>query len=289
MNPENKEYQVRKILVPLDDSGHSLSALETAATLASALNAELKGLFVEDHELFQVAQLPIFREVSPLAPKSRRLEPDHLARALKVQADKLRRIIASKAEEARVQWTFDVCRGGVPSEVQEHSLDVDMTVLGKAGRACLSAPRLGSTVRKVITQSKGLTLVLQEGLGLESPVLTLYSGSALSRRAMQVALSVAKAVQGEVLALIPAQSQQDYLHKQNSLTQEFAESPVQIYTRQIKNIEIDILLAVVQAEQGRPFILPVEEEHFNLEELQGLMNRLKNPVLLVRSPGQSPG
>ena len=47
MNP-NVDVAIRRILVAIDGSSHSLAALDAAADLASRLRAELSGLFVED-------------------------------------------------------------------------------------------------------------------------------------------------------------------------------------------------------------------------------------------------
>ncbi|MFO8033134.1 MAG: Lon-like protease helical domain-containing protein [Desulfohalobiaceae bacterium] len=134
-------------------------------------------------------------------------------------------------------------------------------------------------------QDKGLSMVLQEGLSLNSPVMIIYSGSKLSRRAVQMALNMARAVQGEVLALIPAKTESAYQARRTELAEQFPELSSKIFTRQIKAVELESLLAAVQAEQGSPLVLPVEEEHFSLQDLQSLIDKISSPVLLVRYSG----
>ena len=52
--------RLKRILVALDASEQSLTALETAATLAQAMQGELTGLFVEDAELLTLKALNAF-------------------------------------------------------------------------------------------------------------------------------------------------------------------------------------------------------------------------------------
>ena len=63
MKEEARELVIRRILVALDASRHSLAALEAAAELAARLKAELVGLFVEDIDLLRLAGLPFAREI----------------------------------------------------------------------------------------------------------------------------------------------------------------------------------------------------------------------------------
>ena len=63
MNDQELEPVIRRILVAVDASTHSLAALEAASVLAEVLNAELVGIFVEDINLLRLAGLPFAREV----------------------------------------------------------------------------------------------------------------------------------------------------------------------------------------------------------------------------------
>ena len=50
--------QMRRILVAVDASPHSLAALDAALRLAADLEAEIIGLFVEDINLLRLAGMP---------------------------------------------------------------------------------------------------------------------------------------------------------------------------------------------------------------------------------------
>ncbi|HHP7234546.1 MAG TPA: universal stress protein, partial [Desulfobacterales bacterium] len=81
-----RKTSIERILVALDASPASVSALQTAVELAARLGARLVGLFVEDMNLLRVTQLPFAREISLFSPWFRRLESGELERQLRVQA-----------------------------------------------------------------------------------------------------------------------------------------------------------------------------------------------------------
>ena len=74
---------VRRILVALDASAHSLAAVEAAARLAEKVDAELEGLFVEDVNLIRLARLELAREIDVLSARLRDLESQQLERQLR--------------------------------------------------------------------------------------------------------------------------------------------------------------------------------------------------------------
>ena len=59
MNERELEPTIRRILVALDASPHSLAALEAASELADALKAELVGIFVEDVNLLASGRITL--------------------------------------------------------------------------------------------------------------------------------------------------------------------------------------------------------------------------------------
>ena len=66
----------RRILVALEAGESAPALLEAAANLAAGLHAELVGLFVEDRELLDAADLPVTRSIPALArPAPRKILP----------------------------------------------------------------------------------------------------------------------------------------------------------------------------------------------------------------------
>ena len=94
MRKQGKQQTIRRILVALDASHHSLAALDAAAELAASLEAELQGLFVEDANLLRLAGLPVARVVRYPFATPARPDPVRMERELRVQAAQARQALA---------------------------------------------------------------------------------------------------------------------------------------------------------------------------------------------------
>ena len=90
MNEQNEELTIRRILVALDASHHSLAALEAAAELAAGMEAELQGIYVEDVNLIKLAGAPGAREVRYPYIDAGRLSRERMERQLRAQAAQAR-------------------------------------------------------------------------------------------------------------------------------------------------------------------------------------------------------
>lgn len=87
----------------------SLSAPQAIARLAQDMQAELLGLFIEDEELLRFAALPFAAEVGLASAARRSLEPAAVERALRAQAERLRRALAAALDPAHA-FSFRVER-----------------------------------------------------------------------------------------------------------------------------------------------------------------------------------
>jgi len=108
--PEKTEAPETRVVIGLDTSLVAREALSLAARLAASVDARLKGVFVEDENLLTLADLPFAREIS-LSGEIRSVDPERMLRAMKAQAESVRRTLARIAAEANVDWSFDVRRG----------------------------------------------------------------------------------------------------------------------------------------------------------------------------------
>jgi nucleotide-binding universal stress UspA family protein len=106
VSADTRAWVIRRILVALDASRQSVAALQVAADLASHLEAELVGLFVEDINLLRLAELPFAREVGSYSATRRRLNTRQVERQLKVQAERARRALEAYADRASVRWSL---------------------------------------------------------------------------------------------------------------------------------------------------------------------------------------
>lgn len=128
---QEREHEIEQILVALDPSAHSLAALEAAVRMASRLEAELLGLFVEDANVRRLADLSFVQEVGLFTASCRRIEIRELSRQLQVQAGTMRRRFSIVTRGLGTRCTFREIRGRVVSEVLGAASEVDVVILGK--------------------------------------------------------------------------------------------------------------------------------------------------------------
>ncbi|HWP84365.1 MAG TPA: universal stress protein, partial [Terriglobia bacterium] len=127
---ELMDVTIRRILVALDASAHSLAALEEAASLAEAMEAELVGLFVEDTNLLRLASLPFARQLSYPSGAAEPLSGERLERELKVRAERARKALEAAAARRRRPWTFRAVRGQVVREILAAAMQADLILAG---------------------------------------------------------------------------------------------------------------------------------------------------------------
>ena len=199
-----REVAIRLVLIALDASPSSLAALETAAGLAAALDAELSGLFVEDANLLRVAELPSARVLGSFSGRPLALGRQDMERGLRAQAGRAHAALAAAAQEVPVRWSFRVARGTVAPEILAAVSESSLLVLGKTGR---SGTRFGSTVRAVAAEAPGPVLIAGHGAPRGSTVAVLYDGSPASERALGLAARLAR--KRRITVLIPTDGAQD--------------------------------------------------------------------------------
>ncbi len=178
---------IRRILVALDASVASLAALEAAVDLASRLEAELIGLFVEDVNLLKLAALPFAHEVGFPSARRRRLGRVEMERSLRAQASRAEAALITAAERQSVHCSFRVVRGEVTTQVLEAATEVDLLALGRA-----RAWRLGSASHLIVSAASGPVLLLPSGVSVRAPVAAVFDGSAESARALMLARLLAQ-------------------------------------------------------------------------------------------------
>lgn len=280
MKDSERELTIRRILVGLDASPHSLWALEAAGELAASLRAEVLGLFVEDINLLRLARLPFAREVGFFSGSLRRLDIQNVEQQLRAQAERARQALTTIAERTEVRWSFQVTRGDITSELLAAALDADLVILGKAGWS--GQRRLGSTARAVLLQASGPALILQDGARLALPALVLYDGSQMAQRALAAAIQLVRGKEGYLTILLLAGDAETAQFLQAQVAEWLRERELKAHYRWLSEADVPRLCRVARAEGGGVLIVHGETPLLQGEALVALLNEIECPVLLVR-------
>jgi nucleotide-binding universal stress UspA family protein len=253
--------------------------LEAAVDLARRHNAKLVGLFVEDFNLIRLAQLPFAYEVVRQTAKVRQLGLADMERQLRMQARRARRTLMRQARRYGLDWDFHVARGEVPLEVMAKADESDWIILGKTGWS--QGDRAGSTTRAVLNQAERVILVLDRGLNLKRPVVSLYDGSEVARRSLATAAMLAKGQGVGISIFLVGGSKEDMGQlkaEASALLQEHEARAT--YRWHQANGSHSLVRAVKQI--GCLLVLPAGVAGLAGDSLVELIDQLSCPVLVVR-------
>jgi nucleotide-binding universal stress UspA family protein len=281
MKGGGRELIVRRILVAVDASPHSMAALQAAADLAARFQAELLGLFIEDVNLLRLAELPFAQEVGVFSATRRRMDTRRVERQLRAQASRVRQMFAALAERAEVRGSFRVTRGAITSELLAAASDADMIIVGRAGWSLARSTGLGSTARAIAVQAPSSTLVLQHGACLGPPVLIVYDGSALAQKALAAAADLVER-DGSLTVLVLADDLDVAQHLTGQAAEWLEERGVEAVFRSLTESSARRLAFAVQREGCGTLVLPARISVLEDEALLALLDQVNVPVLLVR-------
>ena len=274
---------IRRILVALDSSPASLSAMEQAIELAAGFEAEVIGLFVEDINLVRLAELAVTHEIGLFSAASRRLEIRFIERQFRGQASQARQVLARLADQAGVQWSFRVARGVIARELLSAALEADLIILGRAGSSALGRRRLGSTVRAILLQPPQLTIIFQPGSRLGGPILAFYDGSPAAQKALAAAAQLSRDGERRLTVLVMESDPATAKALQQEAEHILAAWP-ELTVRHIWHPQADItgLARAILAEGCQMLALPSESAILDNQAILALLAQVECPVLVAR-------
>jgi len=282
VDESEQEFIIRRILVDLDASTHSLAALEAAAGLAASLGAELIGLFVEDENLVHLAGLPFAHEVRSPSASRRRMSSDQMEAQLHLQASQARRAMADAAGRAQAKWRFETVRGQVTASVLAAALEADMLAMGRISRPLSRRSRLGSTAREASLRTKGPVLLMPQGSDLSYPVLVTYDGTAAARQALMTATQMAKAGGDNLSVLLIGDSAEKVQVLREAVASQLAAFNIATTYHWLPQATVEKLAEVIHAAEDCVLVLGGDNPLLEAEAIQDLLDETDCPVLLVR-------
>lgn len=209
-----------RVLILLDGSPLSLSALEAAAEIASARNTEVLGIFVEETDLLRAAGYGFAREVGGSSGLARPLEAAALEARLQALAEQARRSLKQAMARRGLSQTLKLCRGRVAEEVLNLVQPEDLVVLGRVGWSGIPGVRLGSTARVLLRQAPGdVMLWATPGHRRQNRVVVLLNhDQGANHRAVHLGAELAHRSNQPLSVLIRASSEADQAIAQDILT-----------------------------------------------------------------------
>ena len=287
MTPVDRLDAMRRILVAMDASQGSLSALETATALAELVQAELEGIFIEDADLIALADLPFSREVRLAGGSVQALDLTALEGELRMQAMAARRAMQRAAARRRLPWTFRSVRGSVISELAAAAREVDILCIGRRGQSPLRTARLGNTIRAALRSARVVLVAGTGGLALTGPVAVVVGPTGLTEPALRFATVVAEKT-GQPLLIYVTGSDMRAIEVQQRQVEGMLPEGRPVRFRSIDTAHMPLLFDTLRAERQGLVICGAKREDGQLEWLERLVDSVHCPVLVFNAEAAEP-
>lgn len=287
MTDRESLHRIRRILVALDASAHSLAALDAAVELAARLEAELLGLFVEDVELLSLAECPYARELLYPSAKEAPLSRATMEARLRAQSERAREALGNAAGRSHVPWTFRIVRGRVTPEILAAAAEADLLAMGKIGWSFGPLVRLGSSALAVVTSAIPVLLVSEQGLPPNVKLVVYYEGSIAAQRSLLAALQLAKAKQNIITVLLAAGDGDRALKMRDEVNALLKGKEIEVRYREIDPDDEMSLFRALKAEQPGSLVLGGRELLKKLQSIGAPQREIEAPLLLL-ADGEEP-
>lgn len=256
---DSGELNVKRILMDMDAWGASASLMQSAVSLASRLQAELFGLFVEDAELLHAADLPFTREISLASARHRDLDAASIIRFLQIEADKLRRQMETLATSSKINWSFNVARGEHFEQLFEKCDEFELIIF---------MPRRYYLIKRYQNVA----------MNMGGPVTVLLEGGIHSLRSLQV---IKYLIANGSLTQLHVLSQGNVI-EEKAKTQ-LAQMAVPVSYKTVSKVSVPELSDYIRLVSPSLMVLPfLDEWRQQPAEIKSLLDQLSCPLILVR-------
>jgi nucleotide-binding universal stress UspA family protein len=272
---------VDQILVPLDSSPHSFAALHAALDLAGHYNAKIKGIFIEDITLLNLAEMPFRQEVGEYSAIIREISTNGITHGISVQSRWVIRTFQKLINQNNLKGNFSILRGRVLETIKRESKYCDLLVIGKAGKNTLRRQKLGSTARALIHEQTKSLLLVEEENRLGHPMIVLFDDSPEGQVSLETGRDFLD--EGETLVILVSDENSAYFQKKKREIINWAsrnEINVSIQTFNKRNFT-RFIQKIDGLKEGL-FILPWIKNGEKSPIIEYCLDNLTLPILLIR-------
>lgn len=254
-----------------------------ATILATAIEAEILGLFVQEEAMLDFAGLP-FAQVSKFATaKTVPLTPRSMAAAMARSAEMCRRALSTHADRARIRWSFNIERGELPLTLRGNVAAGDFLVLSGIGHG-FGAAQLIDELRMMPSGIRGVVVAARQvSAGHKGPVVAIDDGDASGEFTVSLARQVARtahaAIELFVVASTDAEAERTIERARKMIEPDQSLTIKRFYPGMPDAIVSALIRSgpsfIVADRQGEPF--------HNDEAAIKLLRAARAPVVLIRS------
>jgi nucleotide-binding universal stress UspA family protein len=281
--PARRAFDVRRIVVAADSSPHGRAAMAAAAALAGELGVDLEGLFVEDVNVLNVAELALGRELHVISGQARAFDRAALECELRAEAACARRVLEAFALRQHVAVSFRVVRGRVGAEVIAAAGEADLLVLGTASRSIGAFGHPGSTAVAAAVGATGPVLLLRSGRTIAGRALVAFDGSEGARLAVEAAVRMAHGREDALTVVVLVASTADGAAQLEAEVKKMsAATGTTLQFRHVDALDLTAMCRLTHESKADVLILAADSPVLSDRQHGRLLADAGCPVLLVR-------
>ena len=171
------ERRIARVVIAVDAVGEYQASVETAAQLASWLDAALHGVFIEDEALLKLTGIPSVRHVGPSGESFAAIDERAVLHQFAANAARMRAAIEKAARAQEVGWSFDVVRGQPSASIFDIG-DEDLLVIEEESRPFAGGARFPSRLMTLALESDKPILLLRSTAATRGMVALVQSSAA---------------------------------------------------------------------------------------------------------------
>jgi hypothetical protein len=252
---------MRRIAITLDAFEVSPAALEQAVLLAERMGAQLEGIFVEDIDLIQLAELPFLREVRLVSRSVNQISLHRMEQELRVLARRAERLLGEQASRHNVAWSFRVWRGSIDTELLAVDVEADVFAL----------TRLGARLVRLPVVSTGSTTVS-----------VLFTASEASLRALETAVKLASYPAGYLNIILHAADEAEAAHLQEIVAKQLGKHTPGVHFINLQNGSLPDLIDILVDTNSAVLVIERDSTLLQVPSLKHCLGNLRCPLLIVR-------
>ncbi len=276
------EQRFQRVLVVIDSGTQTQTELDALAELAHRLQAELQGLFIEDANMMRLSEYTETTAYRLVSSSLYATDQGMLARAVRAQASRSRRLVESVTRRRQVRSSFQVRQGELVAELLAAVQAGDLIVLTKTFGHLPAVLDSHVFMRAFSESAASAVLLFNPSSKLTGAITVVYDGSAAADTALAVASDIA-VLDGHQIDVVMQSSRLDQIESwQSDIHQRLATQGVDSSFLHFPHVRIDQLCAHSRRPQAGLIVLGVDQPLLKDKAINQLIDRIDCSVMLVR-------
>jgi nucleotide-binding universal stress UspA family protein len=205
-----------------------------------------------------------------------------MERQLRTHVVRVRQAFVELTERALVRRSFRVVRGSVTEEILRAGEEADLIILGRSGWSVGRGRELGSTARAVVSHASRLTLLMERGMHIDSPITVVCDGGPAGQRALRLGARLVKEQGGLLRVLILGDGMDRAEGMCDEARRVLREYDVTVRYHLLTESTVPMVVDIIAEEPVGILLVPARGAILQDEALEELVDQLRRPVLVVR-------